>query len=298
MKATLLLLRCGILLASCAAHAASTIDSTNKYAWGGNIGWVNFRDANGGAAGAVVGEYICSGYVWSGNVGWINLGDGAPTNGIQYSNGTATDYGINVQDQFVSGGVPRAKLRGYAYGANIGWINFEPQGNLELSLSTGRLSGYAWSANCGWINLGDANFAVQTTSIRPGADIDSDGIADAFEYTYTSPDSLALFTATSDRDGDGESDRDEYFANTNPLDLHSNLQIITSAASSTAFSLTWTSSPTRRYRIESTTDPTAPNWTLTLDNILPDGATTSRAGTTSPSQRRFFRIRALPALAP
>ena len=296
MKTILTLLTAAAL--TVATHAASTIDASSKYAWGANFGWTNWRDANAGADGAVVGEYVCSGYVWGANVGWIDLGDGTPDYGIRYSNATDTDFGVNLQEHIVSGGVPRAKLRGFAYGANIGWINFEFMGNPELSLETGRLSGYAWSANCGWINLGDATFAVQTNTIIPGVDSDGDGIADAFEFQYTNPDTLAFFTATSDRDGDGASDAEEYASGTNPLDANSRLRITAFNASSPGFSLTWTSSPTRRYRIETKTDLLAPAWTLALDNILPDGITTTRGGATPASSQRFFRVQAFLPFAP
>ncbi len=281
-----------LLLLQLAALAASTINPTNKYAWGANIGWTNW-------SGAVIGEYVCSGYIWGANVGWISLGGGIPANGIQYSNSSGTDFGVNLTGQFVSGGVPRAQLRGFAYGANIGWINFESTGKPEVSLAIGRLSGFAYSANCGWINLGDATAFVQTDTIQPGADSDGDGIADAFEFIYTNPDTLAVFTATSDRDGDDESDRDEYLANTNPLDPSSALKITAFDAAPKSFSLTWTSTATRRYRIESTTDLTAPTWSLTLDDILPAaGATTTRGGSTTTSPQRFFRVQAFLPLAP
>src|SRR5437588_1415892 len=56
--------------------AATTINPTNKYAYGANIGWIDWRgDTNNGA---VIGEYVCSGFIYSANVGWINLGSGSP----------------------------------------------------------------------------------------------------------------------------------------------------------------------------------------------------------------------------
>jgi hypothetical protein len=296
MKTILTLLTAAVL--TIATRAAATIDASNRYAWGANLGWTNWRDASAGVDGAVVGEYVCSGYVWSANVGWIHLGNGAPADGIRYSNSSGTDFGVNLQEHFVSGGVPRARLRGMAYGANIGWISFEPTGNPQLSLSTGRLSGYAWSANCGWINLGDATFAVQTNTIVPGTDTDGDAIADAFEFQFTNPDTLTLFTATSDFDGDGASDLDEYASGTDPLDPNSSLRIIAFDASEEAFSLTWTSSPTRRYRIQTKINLLDPAWTLALDNIPPDGTTTTRAGAAPASTQRFFRVQAFPPLAP
>jgi hypothetical protein len=57
-------------------RAGTSIDAVNRYAYGGNIGWLNcVADTNNGA---VLGDYVCSGYIYSGNVGWINLGSGSP----------------------------------------------------------------------------------------------------------------------------------------------------------------------------------------------------------------------------
>ncbi|MES2922242.1 MAG: hypothetical protein V4819_11890 [Verrucomicrobiota bacterium] len=295
MKTTTTLLTI-LTVSATAARAATTINATNSFAYGANIGWLNWRgDVSNGA---VIGEYVCSGSIWGANVGWISLGSGAPTNGIQYGNASGTDFGVNLTGHYISAGVPRAQLRGFAYGANIGWINFEATGNPEISLSTGRLSGFAWSANCGWIDLASATAFVQTDTIRPGPDSDADGIADAFEFLYTTPDSLVLMTAVSDRDGDGRSDHDEYVADTNPLDPASALRITTFNTTSTTFSLTWTSSATRRYRIENSTSLLPGAWALSLDNILPDGSSTTRAGLSVASPQRFFRVQAFLPLAP
>ena len=95
------------------AFAATTIDPVNKYAYGANLGWMDWTGDT--ANGAVIGDYVCSGYLYAANVGWINLGSGSPTNGIRYQNLTAGDFGVNHD------GV--GNLRGYAYGANIGWIS-------------------------------------------------------------------------------------------------------------------------------------------------------------------------------
>src|ERR1700716_3462976 len=111
--------------------AATTINPVNKYAYGANLGWMDWRgDTN---SGAIIGEYVCSGYIYAANVGWIHLGSNAPANGIQYQNNSATDYGVN-QDGL-------GNLRGYAYGANIGWINFETLGAPKVDLKSGRMSG-------------------------------------------------------------------------------------------------------------------------------------------------------------
>ena len=85
------------------------------------------------ANGIVIGEYVCSGYTFSANCGWIHLGSNAPANGIQYQNNSATDYGVNHDGL--------GNLRGYANGANIGWVNFESTGAPSVDLITGKFSG-------------------------------------------------------------------------------------------------------------------------------------------------------------
>ena len=61
-----------LLLGSLASSwAATTIDPVNKYAYGANLGWMDWRGDT--ANGAVIGAYVCSGYIYSANVGWINL---------------------------------------------------------------------------------------------------------------------------------------------------------------------------------------------------------------------------------
>src|ERR1051326_9018304 len=146
----------GIALAlASTSWAATTITATNKFRFGGNIGWTDWRGNTN--SGAVIGEYVCSGYIYAANVGWINLGSNAPANGIQYQNNSATDYGVNHDGL--------GNLRGFAWGANIGWINFENNGAPKVNLATGKLSGFVYSANCGWISLSNAFAVVQTDHI-------------------------------------------------------------------------------------------------------------------------------------
>ena len=64
------------ILTSSVLHAATTIDAANKYAYGANIGWMDWRGDT--ANGTVIGDYVCMGYIYAANVGWINLGSGSP----------------------------------------------------------------------------------------------------------------------------------------------------------------------------------------------------------------------------
>ena len=218
--------------------AATTIDAVNKYAYGANLGWMEWRGDT--ANGAVTGQYVCSGYIYAANVGWINLGSGAATNGIYYQNLSANDFGVN-QDGL-------GNLRGYAYGANIGWINFENTGAPKINMITGQLSGSVWSANCGWIYLSNAVAYVQTDTILPGA-LDMNGLPIAWELTYFGHTGV---DPNADPDGDGMSNYHEYLAGTNPNDASSNLRITAESFSSGGTTFTWNSVPMRYYYIQKT----------------------------------------------
>jgi hypothetical protein len=271
------------------SFAASTIDPANKYAYGANFGWIDWRgDTNNGA---VIGEYVCSGYIYAANVGWINLGSGAPSNGIQYKNLDAGDFGVN-QDGL-------GNLRGFAYGANIGWINFETNGAPKVDLRTGRLSGYAYSANCGWISLSNAFAFVQTDTIAPGADTDGDGLPDAWELLNFG--SLSA-TAGGDPDGDGMSNRQEYLAGTDPNNALSNLRITAISAQpfGSSVTLTWTSVSNRFYLVQKELSLPGPGWFDSgLSTIAPDvGLTTTRLISDTNSPARFYRVQAFRPLGP
>jgi hypothetical protein len=284
------------VLCPLSSQATSTINATNAYAWGANIGWTNWRpdfDATN-TEGVRIEEYVCSGYIYGANVGWINLGSGTPANNKQYSNVSAADFGVNYGvDPFQPGyGI----LRGYAYGANIGWINFEAVGNPRVDLVNGSLSGYAYSANCGWINLNSGFGKVQTDHILMGADTDADGMADAFEFQYFGNLSHA---GTTDSDGDGMSDLQEYVQGTNPT-LATDRFLITAYSSNPDGSnsnITFTSSSGRLYAIEVNTDIRLPlNWTDSgLGFFVPDaGTSTTKTNITqSPATQRFFRVKTM-----
>jgi hypothetical protein len=268
--------------------AITTINATNKYAYGANLGWIDcLGDTNNGAA---IGEYVCSGYLYAANVGWINLGNGAPTNGIQYQNISTNDFGVNHDGL--------GNLRGYAYGANIGWINFENTGAPHLDLKTGKLSGFIYSANCGWISLSNTFANVQTDKIAPGADSNNDGIPDAWELQHFGTISI---DPNGDPDGDFMSNRQEYLAGTDPNDTSSNLRItsVISASPGTAVDLTWTSVSNRYYYVLESLDLSpAPTWFDSgLGAVSPDGLATTRTVTNTNTPTRFYRIQVFRQLA-
>lgn len=115
------------------------IDSNYKYAYGENVGFINF----GSTAGAVhITDSALSGSAYGENIGWINLA-------------TVTNNNEGT-------------LSGYAWGENVGFIDFS-----KVTIGTdGVFSGSAYGENIGWITFGTTNNKVQTdwrpSSSRPG----------------------------------------------------------------------------------------------------------------------------------
>jgi hypothetical protein len=269
-------------------RAATTIDPVNRYAYGANVGWMDWYAD--GAGGAVIGQYVCSGYIYSANVGWINLGSGSPANGIQYQNNSATDFGVNLDGL--------GNLSGYAYGANIGWINFTNTGAPVINMITGQMSGYVWSANCGWISLSNAVTYVQTDTILAGA-LAPDGLPIAWlllNFGTTNVD------ANADPTGKGMTIAQDYLAGTDPNNVNSILRITAESFSSggTSATLTWNSVLTRYYYIQQTPGLSSPVWTDSgLGLVSPSvGSTTTAGFTDTNAPVRFYRVEAVRPLTP
>lgn len=291
-----------LFLGSLAASAQqSTLGDGDSHAWGANFGWIEMKPNRPNTGdGFRFGEFACAGWLWAANTGWIHCGDGTPANGINYANDNNTDYGVN---HYATG-----ELYGLAWSPNTGWINFgwwtlEPDNpnRPRVDLSNGAFSGYAWSANCGWINLGTGILKTDSMVIT---DSDGDGISDAFEIAYTG--GLGVMNGTSDQDGDGVSDLDEYRAMSNPANAQSYLrvtQVSPLAPGGTTTALTWTSSRTRLYRIQTSTDlGQGDDWAVSpLDPAAftaDSGSQTTRNTLNNAADKRFFRVEPVIPLQP
>ena len=274
-----------LVTAAFCCGATTTIDSTNHYAYGANIGWMDWRgDTNNSA---VIGEYVCSGYIYAANVGWISLGNSSPPGGIYYSNTSAGDWGVNQDGS--------GNLRGFAYGANIGWIAFEATGVPKVDLATGNFSGSVWSANCGWISLSNASAHVQTDAIQQGS-LAPDGLPIPWllaNFGTTNVD------ANADPDHDGRSNREEYLAGTNPNDSNDCLRITTITWTNSTppyVQLWWPGKTTRFYGVQQRAALDSSNsWTEFYTATSP-GVTS--VGFNQTASQQFFRVRAFRPLSP
>ncbi|MDP2909871.1 MAG: carboxypeptidase regulatory-like domain-containing protein [bacterium] len=108
------------------------IDSTYRWAWGENIGWIDFGTSTGNVH---ITDSGLSGYALSETVGWIYLGD------VDNDN--------------------EGNLSGYAWSENAGWINFNPANGGVVIDSSGYFTGSALGENIGWI-IFDGDYKVKT----------------------------------------------------------------------------------------------------------------------------------------
>jgi hypothetical protein len=156
-KKTFVILFAAILAFGPAALAENVdpYDSNSQYAWGENVGWVNFEpNAADPNAGAQVSSEKLTGFIWAENIGWINLdpNDADPNTGI-------TNDGAG-------------HLSGYAWAENVGWINFDPQVSGDSNDygvkidSNGNFYGWAWGENIGWINFGIDDYYVAACKVK------------------------------------------------------------------------------------------------------------------------------------
>ena len=86
----------------------------------------------------------------------------------------------NIPDPNVGATVSDHNLTGFIWAENIGWINLSPStyGGV-INDGYGNLAGYAWSENVGWINF-DPN--VPNDSNDYGVTIDADGNFDGYAW--------------------------------------------------------------------------------------------------------------------
>ena len=72
---------------------ADNIDSTYKYSWGENIGWLNWAPIyNSAEYGVTVYDECLTGYIWAENSGWLKTGDARCAGSDCCQTGTSYGY--------------------------------------------------------------------------------------------------------------------------------------------------------------------------------------------------------------
>ncbi len=175
------------------AYAATgNIDPNNKYAWGTNVGWINFSPTHGGVT--VYADHL-EGYAWGENVGWIRLGSYDGGGAHTYANTSATDYGVNRDGD--------GNLSGYAWGTNVGWIKFDPtHGGVTIDPDTGSFDGYAWGENVGWIHFKNAAPEYNVVTTFREENLPKPAVAKSVSPTSAKPGQAITYTIAFSNTGD------------------------------------------------------------------------------------------------
>ncbi|NLI76169.1 MAG: InlB B-repeat-containing protein, partial [Candidatus Riflebacteria bacterium] len=129
-----------------------TVVAGQQYAWGENVGWINFQPAGGGTSARLGTNGSLTGMAWSENLGWIRLSAEGAT--APFANTTAGNWGVNIS--------AAGALTGFAWSENGGWIRFgDARAGAAIDQATGALSGHAWGENVGWISLSGSGYGVR-----------------------------------------------------------------------------------------------------------------------------------------
>ena len=141
-----------VFVLCCVSLHAENIDpyqDGSQYAYGENVGWLNFETNTG--SGVQVGFDKLVGYIWAENIGWISLS--CENTG---SCGTV-DYGVTNDGN--------GNLSGFAWAENVGWISFSCDNTSSCKTvkygvtidANGIFDGWAYGENIGWIHLASAS---------------------------------------------------------------------------------------------------------------------------------------------
>ncbi|HTP56942.1 MAG TPA: hypothetical protein VMJ72_01545 [Candidatus Paceibacterota bacterium] len=137
---------------------------TTGYAWGENIGWLNWGTTQGNIDVPTSGAL--TGYVWGENIGWVSL------NCSNTASCGVVSYAVTRTGDTLSG---------YAWGENVGWISFNCSNtnsctgggtlpNVDYGVTidgtTGDFSGFAWGENIGWISFNCTNTTCTPVSFK------------------------------------------------------------------------------------------------------------------------------------
>ena len=173
------------------AENIDPLDDDSQYAYGENVGWLNFEPSPEDGA-CVTASYL-RGYVWAENIGWINLSC------------LNTGYCDTVNFGVVNDG--SGTLSGYAWGENVGWISFSCE-NIDYCstvdygvriYTNGEFGGWAWGENIGWIHfqeISPVEYKVQTCWVYGEDDTDCDCLLNSGDNCPDTPNSPDLGTCT------------------------------------------------------------------------------------------------------
>ena len=247
------------------------METTNKNAWSENTGWVNAAPTNGGVTVHFDGAngYL-TGLAWGENIGWIKLGNNS---GGPYVNGSATDWGVNLDSA--------GSLTGLAWGENVGWIKFNPSNStVMIDIATGRFNGDAWGENIGWVRFkGSApDYNIRTL---------------AFDKQHQgTPNWWLTYHAVEENydAGDGVPAWQKYIMDTDP-NVQGDYLRITAISNLPPATVTFRSSTRRYYTLLRRDDMQTGGWTNVLNQTdIPGGDDLTTLQDANATTQQFYKV--------
>ncbi len=177
---------------SLSGGGTGSIDSTYRYAWNDNIGWIDFGYTAGNVT---VGDTQLTGYAYDTGIAEIALDCATSPSGDICS---SSNFKVNRNST-------TGDLSGWAWNDTIGWISFNcsdpvlcDSSNYKVNVNptTGAFTGWAWNDNIGWISFncsdpelcGSSDYRVNTSLAATWNYMGPDGSA----TTYYAPSDVSV----------------------------------------------------------------------------------------------------------
>ena len=170
----------------------------------------------------------------------------------------------------------------YAYGENIGWLNWEPGIGGGVDVYNDYLDGYIWAENIGWINVNPASYGG----------VENDGNGNLSGYAWGENVGWINFSpayggVTIDEHGNIEGWA--WGENIGWIHLRAAIKCNVDQTGATQMTLNWNSMTGGIYDLYSTSDLVS--WTLEQSDVASGGATTNWVDNAATGNRKFYRIR-------
>jgi len=174
----------------------------------------------------------------------------------------------------------------YAYGENVGWINWEPNTGDGVHVYSDHLDGYIWGENIGWINTW-----YQIGGTGPDTGVVNDGSGNLSGYAWGENVGWINFAPTYGGvsiDAEGNIEGWAWGENIGWIHLQVSVDCSIEKVTMSQMKLTWDSTRGGIYDCYGSTDLVS--WSLEQASIASAGDTTTWTDSFASGNKKFYRI--------